>query len=31
MEKHVEVMSDFYELTASPMTAQMFGSLQLEN
>jgi len=26
MEKHVEVMSDFYELTASPMTAQMFGN-----
>jgi len=26
MEKHVEVMSNVYELTASPMTAQMFGN-----
>jgi len=26
MEKHVEVMSNLYELNASPMTAQMFGN-----
>jgi len=26
VEKHVEVMSNVYELTASPMTAQMFGN-----
>ncbi len=26
MEKHVEVMSNKYELTAAPMTAQIFGN-----
>lgn len=26
MEKHVELMSNIYELTGSPMTAQMFGN-----
>ncbi|RMZ93669.1 non-specific lipid-transfer -like, partial [Brachionus plicatilis] len=26
MEKHVELMSNLYELTGSPMTAQMFGN-----
>lgn len=26
LEKHVEVMSELHELTASPMTAQMFGN-----
>lgn len=26
MEKHVEIMSERYELDASPMTAQMFGN-----
>lgn len=26
MEKHVELMSEKYEITGSPMTAQMFGN-----
>jgi sterol carrier protein 2 len=26
MEKHVEVMASKYDLTASPITAQMFGN-----
>ena len=26
MEKHVELMSNLYEITGSPMTAQMFGN-----
>lgn len=26
MEKHVEVMSNSYEITGAPMTAQMFGN-----
>ncbi len=26
MEKHVEIMSNSHELTAAPMTAQMFGN-----
>jgi acetyl-CoA acetyltransferase len=26
MEKHVEIMSNGHELTAAPMTAQMFGN-----
>lgn len=31
MEKHVEVMSEIAEITASPMTAQMFGNAAIEH
>lgn len=30
MEKHVEAMSHLYDITASPMTAQMFGNAGLD-
>ena len=31
MDKHVEVMANLYEMTASPITAQMFGNAGREH